>query len=676
MSKPDDIAELLSMYAARADSPRIPFPSFLQFCRKVAERRSAQEERFLDLGGPQVEPILIAHLRALKQRELLSMTFSAGSPTEIFFPEYYYRRLRDYYDYLDERPALPFPHDDNIDFTILSEHIQPVTVTEEFTRWIRQSEDSPKRILRLQFPDTLSSVLVLSEMIEERLLMLCMQKIRLHLRSEKNAGYMQHKLLGHFPNREIALRDSLNQLLTTPREAAAMVMHPSDFTYHFWTQVCNNIIKDLRSGNHESSETELGLGQAAYLVGYYNTHFRGADQRKRETEAAEKYLLKTLDRVQDPFTYADLASMPDDKGNPLSKRISKERITGFIEDRLKPAGDSDLPEILLVRASDGREIYLARKHALTYFLRTRTELSTAMQEAYSQAWYNAYRTDRITSSMKSDDAFDRHIYKEVCRRDTVFAGMLKYDLLRLLSERAPPDQAHAAEVNFLFHPGESELRPLHEIFELERKKILKDAELRLPFYLATPTFRAIMRFLRRVFSSAPKRPRVVDDVSDAPESAEIRSATTTTDRPARGERAGRVVESEVSSESGKTTGNAPSTKRADRDPSAYRRKVAEISQDFLPAGKSIDTALKELAEQWNPLLDAAAKQNLVEDINSLVRDFLRKMRSGFRSAPPGPDRIRRMAEELAAKDSFSKIRRKEALQRYIELYMLKLLGKL
>jgi len=68
MSKPDDIAELLTHYAYRTQSARVPFSGFLQFCRKVAEKKASQEERYVDLGGVQAHSILVAHLRALQQQ--------------------------------------------------------------------------------------------------------------------------------------------------------------------------------------------------------------------------------------------------------------------------------------------------------------------------------------------------------------------------------------------------------------------------------------------------------------------------------------------------------------------------------------------------------------------------------------------------------------------------------
>ncbi|MBN1685068.1 MAG: hypothetical protein JW852_00355, partial [Spirochaetales bacterium] len=78
--------------------------------------------------------------------------------------------------------------------------------------------------------------------------------------------------------------------------------------------------------------------------------------------------------------------------------------------------------------------------------------------------------------------------------------------------------------------------------------------------------------------------------------------------------------------------------------------------------------------KWNPLFDPQAKANLVEDVNALVRDFLRKLKRGFLVRPPDAARIRNMAENLGANHAFDQIKNRDALQRYIELYMIGVLG--
>ena len=87
----------------------------------------------------------------------------------------------------------------------------------------------------------------------------------------------------------------------------------------------------------------------------------------------------------------------------------------------------------------------------------------------------------------------------------------------------------------------------------------------------------------------------------------------------------------------------------------------------------METSLKILAGKWNPLIDPQSKADLVEDVNSLTRDFLRRLRKGFHVKPPDAARIRNLAKELSDNKALQKINRKEYLVRYIEIYMIKCL---
>ena len=105
----------------------------------------------------------------------------------------------------------------------------------------------------------------------------------------------------------------------------------------------------------------------------------------------------------------------------------------------------------------------------------------------------------------------------------------------------------------------------------------------------------------------------------------------------------------------------------------YRRSMQSLIAQYVPRGKTIDGILEEMAERWNPLYASAEKQNLVEDVNALTRDFLRPIRRSFLVRPPDPKRIHSLAEQLSTSKSLRKIKKRDALMRYIELYMIRCL---
>ena len=105
----------------------------------------------------------------------------------------------------------------------------------------------------------------------------------------------------------------------------------------------------------------------------------------------------------------------------------------------------------------------------------------------------------------------------------------------------------------------------------------------------------------------------------------------------------------------------------------YRKSVRLLISQYVPKGQSLDKMLEDLAEKWNPLFDTQLKKDLVEDVNALVRDYIRPIRRSFLVKPPDTNRIHALAEQLTASKSLSKIKKKELLLQYVELYMVRCL---
>ena len=105
----------------------------------------------------------------------------------------------------------------------------------------------------------------------------------------------------------------------------------------------------------------------------------------------------------------------------------------------------------------------------------------------------------------------------------------------------------------------------------------------------------------------------------------------------------------------------------------YRKSMQSLVSLLVPGGKTLDGVLAELAEKWNPLFDSQQRKDLVEDVNSLVRDFLRPLRQSFFLRPPDQSRVRGLAEQLSGSRSLAGIVKKDPLLRYLELYVVRCL---
>ena len=105
----------------------------------------------------------------------------------------------------------------------------------------------------------------------------------------------------------------------------------------------------------------------------------------------------------------------------------------------------------------------------------------------------------------------------------------------------------------------------------------------------------------------------------------------------------------------------------------FRRQVYRLKEQFVGKGVSVETRLAELSEKWNPLYDPKAKADLVEDVNCLVRDYLRSLKRGLLISPPDAARIHNMSALLVQNKALEKIPKKDILEKYLEIYIIHLL---
>jgi hypothetical protein len=112
-----------------------------------------------------------------------------------------------------------------------------------------------------------------------------------------------------------------------------------------------------------------------------------------------------------------------------------------------------------------------------------------------------------------------------------------------------------------------------------------------------------------------------------------------------------------------------------RQLAVYKTAIQTLKNHFVGREKSIPERLGELAEKWNPLYDPKARTDLVEDVNSMVRDYLRSLRRGFRIKPPDAARIQALAVQVSQNKAFDRIKRKDLFVRYIEVFMIKILSE-
>ncbi len=645
------------------------------------EKYAEEHPEYRDFAA-NTEGMLAGFLDELEQTHVCSIVRDSGQIDTVLYNHYYVDALHTVYLKVEKQPDVPFPSDDSTELDIPASAITPVDIKTEFVPWIARSEKEDPLLLRLLFPEGIRSVVIPSDLVPRKLIEYSVQKVRSYLRSARNASFVQQKMAALFRQRDLSLKEMINSILATPDQAVTTVFEPTDFTFQFWTHLSSNIIREFGPKADKLAE-EHAYSQAAYVLGYYNVYYRGIQQKNLERETALKQFEVRLRKKPYAYTIGDMINFTDSKGVLLSKKYPLEAMHDLLTKKTTPPDERSLPEIIRVRTQSKKDFYIGKEFVLPLFGERLFLLSEDLKNHYAESWSEALRNDETLKTMTDNAVFEEDVKAQTASRDPLFFTLLNYDLLFLCAQEAGLNRNAANEVNRLFDTKAGKLKPFPELLGLDRETLHRDALLLLPFWQAIPILRAIVRFFQRIFLGTPARSgkKVRSSSSSAVESAQtVRKLAVSADSIRTvGAESGRIEgnstsdHTDVEKLSPAARAEAMRTRKAQA--AEFRAAIQRLEKSFLDEGKTLETSMRQLAERWNPLLDSAAKRNLNEDVNSLVRDYIRRIRSGFRIKAPDAARIRNMARELSEHEALKKIPKTDILRQYIELYMLKLLGK-
>ena len=175
---------------------------------------------------------------------------------------------------------------------------------------------------------------------------------------------------------------------------------------------------------------------------------------------------------------------------------------------------------------------------------------------------------------------------------------------------------------------------------LKNSKILANAKSRLPFYYTLP----VISWIMSLFSGRSK---------------EKKRATTSV-----------VVEKNPFEEEEKKSDSAPKQTKTQ----ALASNAKAIAKDLVPEGSTIDRELNYLTKQWNKMISKEAYNNLTEDVNSLIRDYTRRVVKTLSATSFTKERVENLAKTLVNTPNMQKIKEDKALTEYVILYMLRLVS--
>lgn len=654
---------LLRAYALQQRRAQFDFPDFAGFVKGSIARHLLRFP-LLDDFNQRTEAQVATYLRALADRELCRLEPAGQEIKTIHYPDFFREIIRLAYHQVEQRPEEPFPNEKGLGIIIPPQLAMEVNIKTEFVNILASPPKDAPDILRLAFPESIDELLVTAELVQKKLLELALSKMRNYLNSRNNAAYAMHRLLPALRGNEHVLRDMIDSIVTKSSRAISSLTEPSDFSFRFWAHFANLIIQEYKERSDKNPE-EHGYCQSAYLVGYYNAYYRNLSQKESEKTSLLRRFDTQFHKAPYAYTLKDIYGLRDEKGLPLVRSGTNDVFLQFLENKTRMEGYKSLPDLVLLKTVANQEYYLHKDLLIPFFLKRLYERRQEIRDHYIDAWEKTMKEGRRMLAMSDDQEFLRDLEITVKGRDPLLHSLLNFNLLFLAREETNISYEMTKELDRCLDEKQGRLKPLSQILDLSRKGLLEDARLRVPVWQRFALLKGLLnliqdllrRFRRGLEASKKRRPKA---------QAAKQPAASLAAAYQRGAEEAEGRESEGAAGAGALTA---------QQLAAYKKAVQELKNHFVGPEKTIPQRLGELAEKWNPLYDSKTRTDLVEDVNSMIRDYLRSLKRGFRVRPPDAERIRALAEKLSENKGFERITRKDLFRRYIEVYMIKILSE-
>lgn len=631
MPTPTDISVLLRLYTSKQKSPTVILSDFCDYLQKYS-RHYLQETPELVMYLDDTVGVVKKEIDKLADESKLILSSDGKGKETIFVPYFYIDKMIQRYRDIEEHNELPFPLAADLPAGFPASLVKAVYITTDFTQLIESGERSNNVINQLIFPDETPPIIYPGAFSPEKMLDLSLSKIRLFLRKDESRDYIQKRIMIANPGKELSTKNFLIQFQTRPSESMSAFKHSGD-AYLFWSYFCSFARQDFAKKNEKTAD-EISLIQAVYVTEYLNNYYKNRSQKDLQRETALKNLELSFQKPPYFFDMETITRFTDSRGVPLLGQYKDTDLEAFIKDKTSEKGSIALPELLVFKTEAGGRYFILKDKVVPLVIKLCNDARKNIKESITAEWYKTMKAYDQDDAMKNQAEFEKKL-EGICRtRMPILHAILNASFIPLLMMEG----AEGNDQNGFRMFDHGRLLPLSVLFMLDRQELMTDARILLPFWYSLPVISAIIAFLRRPKETKKATQKVAKKTADPVEEPE------------------------------KGAQETPQQKKAE-----LRGAVATVEKKLVPAGSTLEQELSAQLDLWNRTLNPDMKNNLTEDVNALVRDYIRKIIKTFRASTFDEKRVAALAETLVDTPALLKIKNRDALMAYIQLYIIQLI---
>jgi hypothetical protein len=652
MAQATDLYPILKAYANKNGSPYISIEKFIAFLKTYSVHKAPEQPEWNKWAGETGVTFWSEMSSLVESERCVLLTDTADG--RIYMPYYYLDQIREAYHSVDDTADVPFPTEESLRITIPADQVRIFKLETELAPFFagprdetgmpvslknqkgRNDKEHPANtaslpaIVKLIFPESFGSALIPAPLIPKRLMEAALLKVRHYLRTHGNREYALHKLSPSLQGRDKQLREMFDQIAIRPLDCLPAMESFSEFTWFFWAHFCALVKSDVKKKKETLAE-DLAAIQAVFVIEICNGFYKSRAVKQREREIAFRALELRMEKPPYHYTIDEVSKFTNDKGVSLLGLYSAEDLDGYIKKRLTESESSGLPDWLVLQGKQGERGYVKKEKLLLLCAKLLVDTRPLMKQEITKRWIKLIRSFKSEAAMEKDADFDILLGSCTAAINPLLMTMLEDPKLLYVYEELERVQKSIPASSRIFKGGK--LIPINTLYGVRRKDLLADAKIMLPFWYSVPILTAIAAFFSRLNRKRKEKKQSEEAVETGGETA-----------------------------------------AEDEESKDIQNIARDIAKRMVPQGQDLDDYLENLESRWSRLLNKQARQNLIEDVNSLVRDNLRHSIRIHKRKKISPEGLNELAADLLVRSpALQSLGAQDSLRLYMELYMVKLL---
>lgn len=644
MATTANLLTLLKYYASKQNSPMIEYSDFGEYLHRYSKHHLEENsELVIYCGANYMEEMESELNKYISSHQIVVAQFH--NKDFIFLVSFFVERFTKLYKQIETNISVPFPLLSDIQKNVPQELVTKVNAADLIYKLLDEQDLNDKNLYCIEFAKDVPDLLFPSLFPMTNLVQLALRKVRELMNKEESHDYFLKKLCVSNPGKEIAIKSFFQHFCENPVGTMEQLKTSGD-TFFYWSQLCFFLRQDYQKLKDYTSE-DISILQSVSIIETAASYLKSKTALRIQKENAFKTFDSLLFNPPYYYNWSDIIGFKDGNGNLLLKQYSEDELREHLHHLTQETDGNKMPVLLIFRLNDTDGFYIRKEKVMPLIIRLSNDSRSEIKASISKKWTRDLMNFETLPEMKESAAFERCIEREVRDSNPILYALLNSSFLPVISlEDQTPGKIS------LFRNGN--LIPYSELLMLSRQEIYNDTKMKLPFWYTMP-------IISWIFSLFMKKSKSKTSESKSNESATLQ-----------------YIQDQKEAEEVKLQqkNSEDSYSQKGNHKKELRNTAANLEKLYVPENSTLDKELKAYLREWNDRIGKENYENLTEDVNSLIRDYLRKVLRTLKSESFTQDRLESLATSLVDTGPMLKIKNHPSLQRYVVLYLIKLVKNL